>query len=139
MSINKVFLVGNLTRDPELKATQSGSQVLQFGIAVNDRIQVNGQWQDRPNFFQCVIFGNRAQALSTRLTKGQKVAIEGKLRYSQWQDQNGNNRSSVSITVDDCEFMSTKNANAGGYANQAPAAPAPQAPQADPYLIETPF
>lgn len=138
MSINKVFLVGNLTKDPELKTAQSGSQVLQFRIAVNDRIQVNGQWQDRPNYFQCAIFGNRAQALSTRLTKGQKVAIEGKLRFTQWQDQNGNNKSAVSVTVDGCEFLSPAGNN--HQPNQAPAAPAPQAPQqASLYPDDVPF
>ena len=66
MSINRVNISGNLTRDPELRATGSGMQILRFGVAVNDRArnQQTGEWEDRPNFVDCVVFGNRADALS---------------------------------------------------------------------------
>lgn len=84
MSINRVNISGNLTRDPELRATASGTQVLSFGVAVNDRRRnpQTGEWEDYPNFVDCTMYGTRAEAVSRYLSKGSKVAIEGKLRYS---------------------------------------------------------
>ena len=86
MSINRANISGNLTRDPELRATQGGMQVLGFGVAVNDRRrnQQTGEWEDYPNFVDCTMFGNRAESMGRILHKGMKVAIEGKLRYSSW-------------------------------------------------------
>ena len=108
MSINKVFIAGNLTRDPELRETPSGFQVLNFGVAVNDRWknQQTQQWEDRPNFVDCTMFGNRAASVSRFLSKGSKVAIEGKLRWSQWEAQDGSKRSKLEVVVDELEFMS---------------------------------
>lgn len=107
MSINKVFISGNLTRDCELRATKGGSQVLTFGVAVNDRRKnpQSGEWEDVPNYIDCVVFGNRANALQRFLTKGMKVAIEGKLRWSQWE-KDGQKRSKIEVIVDEVEFMS---------------------------------
>ena len=72
MSINKVMITGNLTRDPELRATTNGTQILHFGVAVNDRRrnQQTGDWEGYPNFVDCVVFGNRAEPLSRFLGKG---------------------------------------------------------------------
>lgn len=109
MSINRVNISGNLTRDPELRATPGGTQVLGFGVAVNDRRrnQQTGEWEDYPNFIDCTMFGNRAEALSRILRKGMKVAIEGKLRYSSWEDKNGGGRrSKVEIIPDEVVLMS---------------------------------
>lgn len=109
MSINRVIVSGNLTRDPELRATPGGTQVLGFGVAVNDRRrdQQTGEWEDYPNFIDCTMFGNRAEALSRILRKGMKVAIEGKLRYSSWEDKNGGGRrSKVEIIPDEVVLMS---------------------------------
>ena len=107
MSINKVMIAGNLTRDPQMRATQSGTQILSFGVAVNDRRRnpQSGEWEDVPNFIDCVVFGNRADALQRFLTKGMKVAIEGKLRWSQWEND-GQKRSKIEVIVDEIEFMS---------------------------------
>lgn len=109
MSINKVFISGNLTRDCELRANTSGTPILGFGVAVNDRIknQQTGEWEDRPNFIDCAVFGARADALSKILKKGMKVVIEGKLRYSSWE-KDGQKRSKVEVIVDDVEFMSQR-------------------------------
>ena len=141
MSINRAIVSGNLTRDPELRATPGGTQVLGFGVAVNDRRrnQQTGEWEDYPNFIDCTMFGNRAEALSRILRKGMKVAIEGKLRYSSWEDKNGGGRrSKVEIIPDEVVLMS-QNPNgqqAQQYApqgyqqqyapQQAPQQPAPQ-------------
>lgn len=110
MSINKVMATGNLTRDPELRATPAGTQVLHFGMAVNDRAknQQTGEWEDRPNFVDCVIFGARAEAMARILAKGMKVAVEGRLRYSSWQDKEGNRRSKLEVVVDEIDLMSAR-------------------------------
>lgn len=108
MSINHVAVVGNLTRDVELRSTQSGTAVLSFGIAVNDRRKnASGQWEDVPNFFECVTFGNRATALGDILTKGMKVAISGKLHYSSWE-KDGQKHSKVDIIAQEIELMQNR-------------------------------
>lgn len=108
MSINHVSITGNLTRPPELRATQSGTPVLSFGIAVNDRRKnASGQWEDVPNFFECVTFGNRATALSDILTKGMKVSISGKLHYSSWE-KDGQKHSKVDIIAQEIELMQNR-------------------------------
>ena len=115
MSINKVFISGNLTRDCELRATASGTQVLSFGVAVNDRRRnpQTGDWEDCPNFVDCTMFGTRAEAVNRFLSKGSKVAIEGKLRYSSWE-RDGQRRSKLEVIVDEIEFMS-RGQQPGGY------------------------
>lgn len=147
MSINRVIISGNLTRDPELRSTASGMPVLGFGVAVNDRRknQQTGEWEDYPNFIDCTMFGTRAQSLSQYLSKGTKVSIEGKLRWSQWE-RDGQKRSKIEVIVDELEFMSSRNSNGGApsyggdsygggqsYVAPAPAysAPAPAAPVID--------
>ena len=107
MSINRCFISGNLTRDPELRVTSGGTQVLSFGVAVNDRAknQQTGEWEDRPNFIECTMFGTRAEAVSRYLHKGSKVEIEGKLRWSQWE-KDGQWRSKLEIIAEEIEFMS---------------------------------
>ena len=122
MSINRVIISGNLTRDAELRQTASGTSVLGFGVAVNDRRRNNatGEWEDYPNFVDCTMFGQRAQAIAQYLRKGLKVAIEGKLRYSAWE-RDGQKRSKLEVIVDDLEFMSSRNDGqpgmGGGYNN----------------------
>lgn len=137
--INRANLTGRLTRDPELKGTQGGSAVLNFGIAVNDRRKnpASGEWEDVANFVDCVVFGNRASSLAKFLSKGQKVAIEGKLRWSTWE-KDGQKRSKIEVVVDELVLMS------GGQGQQAqqyaPAAPqmAPAAPQTAPTFSAPP-
>lgn len=129
MSINRVNITGNLTRDPELRSTAGGTAVLGFGVAVNDRRrnQQTGEWEDYPNFVDCTMFGNRAEALSRILRKGMKVAIEGKLRYSSWEDKNGGGRrSKIEIIPDEVELLS-QNANTQQPQQYAPQGYQPQA------------
>lgn len=138
MSINRVNLSGNLTRDAELRSTQGGNAILTFGMAVNDRRKDpnTGEWTDYPNFVDLCLFGNRANALVGYLTKGAKVAVEGKLRYSSWEAQDGGKRSKLEVIVDEIEFLSPRNAQqqAPAYPQQAPTFSAPQqyAPQQAP-------
>ena len=136
MSINRVNITGNLTRDPELRSTGSGMAVLKMGVAVNDRRknQQTGEWEDAPNFIDVVMFGTRAESVSRFLSKGSKVAIEGKLRWSSWEDKTtGAKRSKVEVVADDIEFMSSREGGSGGGAREY-AAPAASAPEASPVI-----
>nr|WP_315522545.1 single-stranded DNA-binding protein [Olegusella massiliensis] len=131
MSINRVIITGNLTRDPELRSTNGGTQVLTFGVAVNDRRRnAQGEWEDKANFVDCVMFGNRAQSLSNYLYKGMKVAIEGRLSYSSWES-NGQRRSKLEVIVDELEFLSSRQntQQQGGYQQQQPQAQPQPAPR----------
>lgn len=109
MSINRCNISGNLTRDPEMRALRNGTQVLSFSVAVNDRRKnpQTGEWEDYPNFVDCTMFGTRAEAVGRYLSKGTKVAIEGKLRYSSWE-KDGQRRSKLEVIVDEIEFMSQR-------------------------------
>lgn len=124
MSINRVIISGNLTRDPELRSTQSGTDVLSFGVAVNDRRKNSrtGEWEDYPNFVDCTMFGNRASSVSQYLAKGSKVSIEGKLRWSQWE-RDGQKHSKLSVIVDELEFMSRQDGGSAPAPSPAPAQP----------------
>lgn len=105
--INIVSLTGNLTRDPELRATKSGSKVLSFGIACNAsrKNPQTGDWEDYANFIDCTMFGARAEALSKIMGKGTKVAISGELRYTSWE-KDGQRRSKVEVKADQVVLMS---------------------------------
>lgn len=106
MTINKAIITGNLTRDAELRSTGGGLSVANFAVAVNERVKNNstGEWEDRANYIDCTMFGLRAEALAQYMTKGTKVTIEGKLRWSQWE-KNGEKRSKVEVVVDEVELM----------------------------------
>lgn len=121
MSINRVTLTGNLTRQVELLSTSGGTQVARFGIAVNDRRKNNqtGEWEDYPNYIECVMFGSRAENVSKYIGKGSRVAIEGRLHFSQWE-KDGQKRSKIEVIVDEIVFMSQQN-------NSRPVQPMPQA------------
>lgn len=119
MSINRVVITGNLTRDPESRATANGMSVLKLGVAVNDRRKnpSTGEWEDVPNFVDVTVFGARADALARLLKKGMKVAIEGRLRWSQWETPEGEKRSRLEVVADEIEFLSARG-------EDAPVAPA---------------
>lgn len=120
MSINKVIVSGNLTRDAELRTSASGNTVCSFGVAVNERRRTqNGEWEEYANFVEMSIFGRRAEAIAQYLTKGTKVAVEGKLHYSSWEDRNGGGRrSKLEVYVDELEFMSARSAQNGAGGQQ---------------------
>ena len=107
MAVNVVCLAGNLTRDAELKQTTNGNAVLTFTLAVNEPYKnpTTGTWDKRPNFFDCVMFGARAEKLVQYIHKGSKVSIAGRLRYRTWE-QDGTKRSKVEVVADEIELMS---------------------------------
>ncbi len=126
MSINQVCISGNLTRDPELRRTQSGMAIMSFGVAVNDRRKNSqtGQWEDYPNFIDCTVFGSYAEHLEHNLFKGNKVAISGKLRWSQWE-KDGQKRSKVEVVADAVEYMTQRPQQAQQGYQQPQQAPQP--------------
>ena len=124
MSINRVTITGNLTRDPDLRTTATGNPVLGFSVAVSDRRKNNatGEWEDHPNFVDCTMFGTRAEKIAGYLSKGSKVAIEGKLRWSQWE-RDGQKRSKIEVIIDEIEFMSRGDHPEVQVSQSAPAQP----------------
>lgn len=116
MSINRVLITGNVTRDPALRFTQGGTAILGFGVAVNDyrKNQQTGEYDQYANFLDCVCFGSHAESLQKLLHKGSKVAIEGRLRWSSWE-KDGIRRSKVEIVAERVELMSKGQAQGQGY------------------------
>lgn len=107
MNINTVTISGNLTRDPDLRTSASGTAIMSFSVAVNERVKNGNSWEDRPNYFDCVAFGGTATYLSERLFRGSKVAVSGRLHWSQWEAKDGSGkRSKVEIFVEDVELLS---------------------------------
>ena len=93
-SLNKVFLLGNLTRDPDLRYTPSGSAVCEFGIAVSRRFSANGAEQDEVCFVDIVVWSKQAENCKQYLSKGSPALIEGRLQFDQWEDRNGGGKRS---------------------------------------------
>jgi single-strand DNA-binding protein len=118
--INRVTLVGRLTRDPELRHLPSGSPVLQLGLAVNGRQKDDaGNWTDKPNFFDVKVFGNQAEMLSQHLAKGRRVGIDGRLDWSSWEAQDGSKRSKVEVVAFQVQFLDSRG-EAGGESQYIP-------------------
>src|SRR6476619_4444420 len=112
--INRVTIVGRLTRDPELAHLPSGTAVLKLGVAVNGRQKdEGGNWIDKPNFFDVKVFGNQADALNNHLAKGRRVGVDGRLDWSSWEAQDGTKRSKVEIVAQSVQFLDSRG-EAGG-------------------------
>ena len=114
-AINRVVLVGNLTRDPELRHTPSGTAVCNLRLAVNTRRKdETGQWVDKPNYFDITVWGNQGERCAQYLTKGRPVAIDGRLEWREWETPNGDKRQSVDIIADAVQFLGSRDDNGGG-------------------------
>ena len=132
-NINRVVLVGNLTRDPELRHTPSGTSVCKLRVAVNTRQknQQTGEWGDKPNYFDVTVWGNQAESCSQFLSKGRPVAIDGRLDWHEWDAQDGTKRSAVEIIAESVQFLGGRQDGdfSGGGGNQY--VPAGAASQSD--------
>jgi single-strand DNA-binding protein len=118
-NINRVVLVGNLTRDPELRHTPSGTAVCSLRVAVNSRRRdESGQWIDKPNYFSISVFGNQAESCSQYLSKGRPVAIDGRLDWREWQAQDGSKREAVEIVAESVQFLGGRGEGELGGGNQ---------------------
>jgi len=130
---NKVILVGNLTRDVELKYTPSGTAIAKFGLATNRTYKdtMSGENKQEVMFIDITVFGRSAEVANQYLSKGKKVLIEGRLVLDQWVDATGQKRSKHSIVAEKVQFMDSKNQNSGGEFSgyEAPSAPKPQMQQ----------
>jgi single-strand DNA-binding protein len=121
--INHVVLVGRLTRNAELKYTNSGSAVCKFAVAVNQRRKKDDQWVDEANFFDVVYWGKAAEAVNQYLVKGKQVGIEGQLRQDRWE-QEGQSRSKVEIVASNVMLLGGGSGSGGGGSRPSGAAPA---------------
>jgi single-strand DNA-binding protein len=105
-NINRVVLVGNLTRDPELRNTPSGTAVCSLRIAVNTRRKDStGQWTEKPNYFDITVWGNQGESCAQYLSKGRPVAVDGRLEWREWDAQDGTKRQAVEIVADSVQFL----------------------------------
>ena len=114
--LNKVFLIGNLTRDPELRVTPKGTSICQFGIAVNRQFKdESGATRDETTFVDIEAWGKQGELVSKYLTKGSPAMVEGRLKLDQWDDkQSGQKRSKIKVVLDNVQFLSTRGGAGGG-------------------------
>lgn len=101
MADNTITLVGNLTRDPELRYTSGGRGVASFGLAVNRRYQVNNEWQEQTSFFNVVAWGTLGENAAASLNKGNRIVVYGRLEQRSWETQDGEKRSVVEVVADE--------------------------------------
>jgi single-strand DNA-binding protein len=114
-SFNKVMLMGNLTRDPQLSYTPSQTAVVDFGLATNRRwTGQDGTQRDETCFVDCRAFGKQAETINKYLTKGRPVFVEGRLTFDSWTAQDGSKRSRLRVTVESFQFMPGQGAGSGG-------------------------
>ena len=116
-NINRVVLVGNLTKDPELRHTPSGNPVCKLRVAVNTRQKdaATGQWGDKPNYFDVTVWGNQGESCAQYLAKGRPVAVDGRLDWREWEDsQSGQKRQAVEIIADSVQFLGSRGESEGG-------------------------
>ncbi|MEX0746198.1 MAG: single-stranded DNA-binding protein [Phycisphaeraceae bacterium] len=114
-NLNKVMLMGNLTRDPELRFTANNTAVTKLGLAINRRWRnQQGEQQEETCFVDCTAFGRTGEVLNQYLRKGRPVFIEGRLHLNQWQDQQGQNRSKLEVIVDTFQFIDSREGGGGG-------------------------
>jgi single-strand DNA-binding protein len=113
-NLNKVFLMGNLTRDVELKKTPSNMSVANVGLAVNRQYRVNDENREETTFVDCEAWGRTAEVMGQYLRKGRPVFVEGRLKLDQWQDRDGNNRSKLKVVIDNFQFVDSRSGEGGG-------------------------
>ena len=115
-NVNVVVITGNLTRDPELRSTPGGTPVCKLRVAVNSRRKdgQTGEWIDKPNYFDVTVWGAQGENCATYLSKGRPVAIDGRLEWREWENQEGQKRQSIDIIADTVQFLSSPRDDAGG-------------------------
>ena len=114
-NINVVVLTGNLTRDPELRSLPSGTPVCELRVAVNSRRKdANGEWVDKPNYFDVVAYGPQGENCATYLSKGRPVAVEGRLDWREWEAQDGSKRQAIRIVANSVQFLGSRGDQGSG-------------------------
>ena len=118
-NINRVVITGNLTADPELRSTPSGTSVCNLRIACNTRRKDGEEWVDKPNFFNVTVWGAQGENVARYLSKGRPVAIDGRLEWREWEAQDGSKRQAVDIIADSVQFLNNGNGNGSSDASRA--------------------
>ena len=115
-NINRVVMTGNLTRDPELRSTPSGTSVCSLRVACNTRRKdASGDWVDKPNYFDVTVWGAQGENASRYLTKGRPVAIDGRLEWREWEAKDGSGtRQSIDIIADSVQFLGSRDGGENG-------------------------
>lgn len=114
-NINRVTITGNLTADPDLRSTGGGTPVCSLRVAVNGRRKdQSGNWVDKPNYFNVVVWGAQGQNCANYLSKGRPVAVDGRLDWREWQDKEGNKRQTIEIVADTVQFLGSRDGSAPG-------------------------
>ena len=121
-SINRVVLVGRLTRDPELRAIPSGLNVCNLRVACNSsRRDAEGDFQEKPNYFDVSVYGAASESVSRYMRKGSRVAVDGRLEWREWETADGQKRQAVSVVADTVQFLDTPGErSAGGQQDDGP-------------------
>jgi single-strand DNA-binding protein len=113
-NINRVIVTGNLTRDPELRSTPSGTSVCKLRVAVNSRRRdSSGEWVDKPNYFDVTVWGAQGENCANYLAKGRPVAVDGRLDWREWEAQDGSKRQGVEIIADSVQFLGSRDSGGG--------------------------
>jgi single-strand DNA-binding protein len=109
-AINRVVLVGNLTRDPELRSSATGTSICRLRVACTARWRSSdtGEWTDKPNFFDVSVFGAGAEACARFLEKGRPVAVDGRLDWHEWETVEGERRQAVGVIADNVQFLASR-------------------------------
>ncbi len=122
--INLIVLGGNLTRDPELKYTATGTAICEFTIANSKKWKdANGDWKEKPGFYNCICWGRRGETINEHFSKGKSIQVQGELEFQQWEDKDGNKRNAVKINVSTFWFVGSKdgaNSSSGSNASSLP-------------------
>jgi len=120
-SFNKVILMGNLTRDPELRVTPGGTSICKMGIATSRRFKTqSGEQREETTFVDVDAFGKQAEVISKYMTKGRPIMLEGRLRYDQWESNTGDKRSKLSVVLENFQFLGRGTGSDGGGDRQGP-------------------
>lgn len=139
-SFNRVILVGNLTRDVELRYTPQGTPVTEIGLAVNDRVKKNDEWVDETTFVDITLWSRTAEVASEYLSKGSPVLIEGRLKLDSWEDKNdGKKRSKLRVVGEKMQMLGGRKTNSGSNEYSQPAADSAPATPAAPPRDDIPF
>lgn len=123
--INRIFLIGRLTKDPDLRYTQGGTSIASFSLANNRTYSAQNEKKEQVSFFNCIAWGKQGEVIAQHCKKGQRIGIEGRLQQRSWQDQSGAKRSTVEIVVENVQFLSNSPQSGEG----APEAPADENPR----------
>ncbi|MCH2135741.1 MAG: single-stranded DNA-binding protein [Phycisphaerales bacterium] len=113
-SLNRVLLMGNLTRDVEVKYTANNTAVANIGLAVNRRYKSGDDWKEETTFVDCEAWGRTAETMGKYLSKGRPVFIEGRLKLDEWQDRDGNRRTKLLTVVENFQFIDSRSGGGGG-------------------------